>query len=318
MITSSSNNSKFVPYRITGIFPPNSSSTYTFPIIQTGRHWIRFYFFLFAHRNYNMSLANFSVSTQSHCHLSNFNSKGASMKEFSVYLSSNTLVITFIPSNNSFAFLNTLEVVSVPESLITDNASTVSTQPKKFEGLLMQAFENTARENGRNLALFSLLFLSPRKEEVAEMDHGEWSPEADITKLKDREKFIPIQNAWRLPLVVIQASVRWQCNKYLVASEIEQYFCALTQRALSGLRDEQKSRKIASLLSSVRMGTPQIDGSPMISSLSKLNLPLPIAFRTSCFNSSSALGIFDWVSMERGMNSNGKGIENYINRGIEN
>ncbi|KAM7496623.1 hypothetical protein LguiA_021037 [Lonicera macranthoides] len=65
---------------------------------------------------------------------------GASMKEFPVYLSSSTLVITFIPSNNSFAFLNALEVVSVPKSFITDNTSTVSTQLRKFEGLSMQAF----------------------------------------------------------------------------------------------------------------------------------------------------------------------------------
>ncbi|KAM7502005.1 hypothetical protein LguiB_000909 [Lonicera macranthoides] len=65
-----------------------------------------------------------SVSSRSHRLLSNFNPKGASMKEFSIYLSSSTLVITFIPSNNSFAFLHALEVVSAPESLITDNAFT--------------------------------------------------------------------------------------------------------------------------------------------------------------------------------------------------
>ncbi|KAM7496653.1 hypothetical protein LguiA_021067 [Lonicera macranthoides] len=71
-----------------------------------------------------MSLANFSVSTQSHRLLSNFNPKGGSMKEFSIYLSSNTLVITFISLNNSFAFLNGLDVVSAPKSLFTDNAFT--------------------------------------------------------------------------------------------------------------------------------------------------------------------------------------------------
>ncbi|KAM7496632.1 hypothetical protein LguiA_021046 [Lonicera macranthoides] len=146
IVTSSANNSMFVPYQTARIFPPNSNSSYTFPIIQTGRHWIRFYFLPFAHGNYNMSLANFSVSTQSHRLLSNFNPKGASMKEFSIYLSSSTLVITFIPSNNSFAFLNALEVVSVPEFLITDNASTVSTQPRKFDHLSTQAFETIARE----------------------------------------------------------------------------------------------------------------------------------------------------------------------------
>lgn len=94
-----------------------------------------------------MGLANFSVSTQKSPLLTNFSPKGASMKEFSVYLSSSTLVINFTPSNNSFAFLNALEVVSVPESLITDNASIVSTPPMKFNGLPIQALETIARVN---------------------------------------------------------------------------------------------------------------------------------------------------------------------------
>ncbi|KAM7502654.1 hypothetical protein LguiB_001558 [Lonicera macranthoides] len=70
-----------------------------------------------------MSMANFSVSTQSHPLLTNFGPKVASMKEFFVFLSSSAFVITFTPSNNLFAFVNVLEIVSVPKSFIAENAS---------------------------------------------------------------------------------------------------------------------------------------------------------------------------------------------------
>ncbi|GFZ20561.1 hercules receptor kinase 1 [Actinidia rufa] len=50
------------------------------------------------------------------------------------------------PSINSVAFLNALEVVSVPDTLITDDATLVS-PPGKFKGLLTQALETVARVN---------------------------------------------------------------------------------------------------------------------------------------------------------------------------
>ncbi|KAM7501959.1 hypothetical protein LguiB_000863 [Lonicera macranthoides] len=146
-ISSLNSSISFPPYQTARIFPTNSNSGYTFPVNQPGRHWIRFHFFPFAHGNYTMCLANFSVSIQSHHLLANFNTKGPLMKEFSVYLSSTTLVITFTPSNNSFAFVNALEVMSVPESLITDNAFTVNNPVVKFNGLPIQALETITRVN---------------------------------------------------------------------------------------------------------------------------------------------------------------------------
>ncbi|XP_021828813.1 receptor-like protein kinase HERK 1, partial [Prunus avium] len=63
------------------------------------------------------------------------------VKEFSVNVTSDSLVITFTPSENSFAFLNAIEVVSVPDQLITDDASTGSV------GLTSQALETSWRVN---------------------------------------------------------------------------------------------------------------------------------------------------------------------------
>ncbi|KAF2301308.1 hypothetical protein GH714_022547 [Hevea brasiliensis] len=51
-----------------------------------------------------------------------------------------------IPSKNSFAFLNTLEVVSVPDALIKDDASTFNPF-ERFQGLFSQALETPYRVN---------------------------------------------------------------------------------------------------------------------------------------------------------------------------
>uniref|UniRef100_A0A2N9EYW7 Protein kinase domain-containing protein n=1 Tax=Fagus sylvatica TaxID=28930 RepID=A0A2N9EYW7_FAGSY len=119
----------------------------TFSIGQSGRHWIRLYFYPFVYNSYNMSLANFAVSTQDHVLLSNFSVKSSAVvKEYSLNVTSNVLVITFTPSNNSFAFLNAIEVVSVPSGLITDDANTVS-PPGNFKGLLPTALETVWRVN---------------------------------------------------------------------------------------------------------------------------------------------------------------------------
>lgn len=123
-------------------------SKFTFPVALKGRHWIRFYFYSFVYNTYNLSLANFAVSTQNHVLLSNFSvtTNSSLVKEFSVNVTSDTLVLTFTPSSNSFAFVNALEVVSVPDQLITDDAKTI--QPAaSFQGLLWQALETVHRVN---------------------------------------------------------------------------------------------------------------------------------------------------------------------------
>ncbi|XP_021912565.1 probable receptor-like protein kinase At5g59700 [Carica papaya] len=140
-VTSSNDSSLYQTARIF-----TSTSKYTLPIRQSGRHWIRLYFFPFVSGTHNLSLANFAVSTQDHLLLSDFTVRSRVVKEFSVNVTTNTLIITFIPSNNSFAFINALEVVSVPNQLITDDASVIG-QAGGFLGLLWQALETVARVN---------------------------------------------------------------------------------------------------------------------------------------------------------------------------
>ncbi|KAJ1431950.1 Serine-threonine/tyrosine-protein kinase, catalytic domain [Sesbania bispinosa] len=141
-ITSSSDSPLYQTARIF-----TAPSKYTFPINKKGRHWIRLYFFPFAYQNYNLSAANFAVATQNNVLLSNFSvQKNPVMKEYSVNLTSDTLVITFAPSTNSIAFVNAIEVVSVPDELITDDAFTLNPRTS-YSGLLTQSLETVFRVN---------------------------------------------------------------------------------------------------------------------------------------------------------------------------
>lgn len=125
-----------------------SPSKYTFPINKKGRHWIRLYFFPFSYQNYNLSAANFAVTTQNNILLSSFSvpKKNPVMKEYLVNVTLDTLVITFSPSNNSTAFVNAIEVVSVPDDLIADDAITLNPR-REYTGLLTDAFETVFRLN---------------------------------------------------------------------------------------------------------------------------------------------------------------------------
>ncbi|XP_027340636.1 receptor-like protein kinase HERK 1 [Abrus precatorius] len=139
-------------YQTARIF--TGSSKYTFPIQQKGRHWIRLYFFPFTYQKYNLSAANFSVATQNYVLFSSINmQKNPVMKEYSVNVTSDTLVITFTPSDNSTAFVNAIEVVSVPDDLIVDDASALDPSAT-YSGLVTQALETVWRVNmgGPNLS----------------------------------------------------------------------------------------------------------------------------------------------------------------------
>ncbi|TKY67290.1 Receptor protein kinase HERK 1 [Spatholobus suberectus] len=141
-ITSSSDSPLYQTARIF-----TAASKYTFPVNQKGRHWIRLYFFPFAYEKYNLSSANFAVSTQNYNLLSDFSvQKNPVMKEYSLNVTSDTLVITFAPSTNSIAFVNAIEVVSVPDDLIIDDAYTLN-PAASYSGLLTQALETVFRVN---------------------------------------------------------------------------------------------------------------------------------------------------------------------------
>ncbi|KAL6321504.1 hypothetical protein AAG906_019684 [Vitis piasezkii] len=113
-----------VPYMTARIF--NSSFTYSFPV-SAGPKFVRFYFYPTAYSSHNES-EFFSVTSGVYTLLSNFSasltvaamgSGGTSLvKEFSINVWDNQILnITFSPSPNSWAFVNGIEVVSMPNHL---------------------------------------------------------------------------------------------------------------------------------------------------------------------------------------------------------
>lgn len=94
-----------------------------------------------------MNSASFSVFSQNHKLLTDFTPQNATVKEFLLKVSSEEeLVITFSPSRNSLAYVNSLEVVSAPETLIMDDASLFNPL-KAYSGLVNEALETVFRVN---------------------------------------------------------------------------------------------------------------------------------------------------------------------------
>ncbi|KAJ8434240.1 hypothetical protein Cgig2_010450 [Carnegiea gigantea] len=131
-----------VPYMTARIF--KSQFTYSIPVAP-GRKFIRLYFYPNVYSGLNSTSAIFSVTTGSYTLLSNFSAAQTAealnfnylTKEYAINVDSGTLNITFKPSSNysnSFAFVNGIEVVSMPNFLYDTNPDP-SAQPPKFVGM---------------------------------------------------------------------------------------------------------------------------------------------------------------------------------------
>ncbi|CAN1338684.1 Probable receptor-like protein kinase At2g39360 [Linum perenne] len=135
-----------------------ASSRYTFPIRQSGRLWIRLHFYPFITAGYNLSTAHFSVAAQNFTLFKEYRPKPGGeveVKEFSLNLNSGTnLVLTFTPSHSSFAFLNALEVFSIPEGLIPQSAQVISAASGNSVSLVNRALETVQRVNMGKTTVF--------------------------------------------------------------------------------------------------------------------------------------------------------------------
>ncbi|KAF5961927.1 hypothetical protein HYC85_003136 [Camellia sinensis] len=113
-----------IPFLTARIF--TSKFTYTFPV-SSGPKFIRLYFYPATYPNFDRSKSYFSVTTANYTLLTNFSAfltvsaLGAQhytlIKEFIVNVrDTQKLHITFNPSPNSYAFINGIEVVSIPNN----------------------------------------------------------------------------------------------------------------------------------------------------------------------------------------------------------
>ncbi|KAJ3699445.1 hypothetical protein LUZ61_003150 [Rhynchospora tenuis] len=133
-------------YQTARIF--TSLSYYSFQIKQQGRHFIRLHFYPFVYQIYDLANAKFNVSTQDIALLTDFQLKNNSspiLKEYLVNITKDKLIIFFRPFSD-LAFVNAIEVVSAPDTLIIDLATAIN-PVGQYTGLSTQALETVYRVN---------------------------------------------------------------------------------------------------------------------------------------------------------------------------
>ena len=135
-------------------------STYSFFVSQPGRHWIRLYFLPIPDKKYNLTSATFSVFTDNMVLLHDFSFIASPpnpiLKEYIVVTQGDTLKIIFTPKD-SIAFINAIEIVSAPPTLIPNTTNGLPPQEQfdisnnalqvvyrlNMGGALVTAFNNT-------------------------------------------------------------------------------------------------------------------------------------------------------------------------------
>ncbi|CAL9244472.1 unnamed protein product [Arabidopsis halleri] len=143
---SDSNSSTLPLYLTARIFA--GKSTYSFYISRPGRHWIRLHFYPLNHPLYNLTNSVFSVTTDTTVLLHDFSAGDTSSIVFKEYLiyAAEKLSLYFKPHKGSTAFINAVEIVSVPDELVPDSASSVPQAPD-FKGLSSFSLEILHRIN---------------------------------------------------------------------------------------------------------------------------------------------------------------------------
>ncbi|KAL7143284.1 hypothetical protein ABFS83_08G181700 [Erythranthe nasuta] len=144
-ITAASNSTTPLPvHQFARIF--TTTTSYKFQIRKQGRHFARLHFYPID----NLTSASITVVTDNFVLLHNFTFDGYNgtylFKEYLINVTANTFSLTFIPQNNSVSFVNAIEVVSVPDTLLPDQAVALAPYGP-FNGLSEKAFETVYRLN---------------------------------------------------------------------------------------------------------------------------------------------------------------------------
>lgn len=144
-----------IPYMTARVF--QSQFTYTISVAP-GRKFIRLYFYPASYAGLNASNGVFDVTSQSYTLLKNFSAAQTTqalnyafiVKEYSVNVEGDTLALTFKPSTsvpNAYAFVNGIEVVSMPDLFSTDGTTMLVGQSTSFIIDNSTALENLYRLN---------------------------------------------------------------------------------------------------------------------------------------------------------------------------
>ncbi|XP_037412021.1 receptor-like protein kinase HERK 1 [Triticum dicoccoides] len=129
----------------------SAPSSYSFAIRRRGRHFLRLHFFPFVYRSYDLAVAAraFKVSTQDAVLLkdgvpapepgnaSTSTSPQPARVEFLLDVARDTLVVSFVPLvDGGIAFVNAVELVSVPDDLVADAADSSTGRPEPIPAAL--------------------------------------------------------------------------------------------------------------------------------------------------------------------------------------
>ncbi|KAK1321537.1 putative receptor-like protein kinase [Acorus calamus] len=135
-------------YRTARVF--TGVSSYLFSVRSSGTHLVRLHFYAFSSKDHNLTSAVFNVSAGGHLLLKGFTAPSNTrvVKEFPIDVHGKTVQISFLPSQNSFAFVNAIEFFSAPDGLLGGSSvKSFSLLAKLENGVSNQAFETIYRIN---------------------------------------------------------------------------------------------------------------------------------------------------------------------------
>lgn len=135
-----------------------SEFTYSFPLVASGRKFIRLYFYPAAYANLVARNGVFSVNVGPYTLLKNFSAFDTTnnlnydfiLKEYSINIDSQTLNIKFTPSPDtpdSYAFINGIEIASHPDIYASKGTSIIIGTSTAFNIGNSIALENVYRLN---------------------------------------------------------------------------------------------------------------------------------------------------------------------------
>ncbi|KAG1363308.1 Receptor-like protein kinase THESEUS 1 [Cocos nucifera] len=123
---------------------------YNFPLNRPGWHWIRLHFYPINNTDFDLTKASFGVQTDVNVLLHDFcvdNPNQWVLKEFLINATEDDqLKLKFQPLTDKVAFINSIEVVSAPDILISDIGSTL-VPVGQTDGLSRYAYQTVYRLN---------------------------------------------------------------------------------------------------------------------------------------------------------------------------
>ncbi|KAD4179099.1 hypothetical protein E3N88_27690 [Mikania micrantha] len=125
----------------------NAEATYSFHVSKTGWHWVRLHFFPIKN-DFKLQETKFTViAGESLVLLHEYTPKGIEMREYLMNVTMENLSIRFSGEKDSPAFINAIEVVSVPDMLISENVDALFPVGKKVDGMTRFSFQKMYRIN---------------------------------------------------------------------------------------------------------------------------------------------------------------------------